>query len=769
MHSNSLVSSLPRKRFFAVSTLKRVLHINSHSLIIFSVDDIVVESRVSQMDSGSLQMGFHHPAVGQAEVQHLAWNSDGTLLAQSIQDRNLVIIWAENRCFFSQKIDRPGALAWHPQLKELFVVSAELQIIRLSKLDSKSPDSTLVWKSTRAVSQFCLRAQGKDTFLAVSTFKPDFEPLSRARIFQGRLNWMEWHPLETAVLFRSGEDLKWCSARNPSARTVRMIAVHVRFSLALWNGEFCTTVFGRHCSIILSIELSTKKEKVLRFPCPFAGDPLISPDGRYLTLRHETEVEIWDLSPTLDWAVQQHDSHKEQRGPQVRRRILFRSLDELRVVAVAWAVDASKVGITLSDGSLRIFFDPLMGNESENENQEEDARLYEDGDSDPQESLADFRPDQIPEPISRSHAQNLEADARSYEDDSVLQECPADLPPDPIPEHISMQTCSIVETDISFHESSQPGRTCVVLRGTWRKGDTQVPVMVKRLKSGLSSQEIEAEIEALCKLPRHPNIVRFFGFYQSKEGNLCLVMEPLEFDLKTLLSQEGGLDLKAKLSILAQITEAVLFLHDRHIVHRDIHAGNVVASRSGQRYTAKLIDFAAADSSNGCASYRPPEISSLEGSNPRSKNPEAGDVWCLGLLIFRTITGTKLTSEQALRKEGYGEIKHESLRSIVKDCLLKDSTKRMPSSELLQALRRIEVEMGFELSQEEKLRVDFANFKGEREKQRKGDSQRTQKRRRLSFPLPDFLVGMVRLGDFFSNQLGLSFFLLPATQHRTCP
>lgn len=127
-----------------------------------------------------------------------------------------------------------------------------------------------------------------------------------------------------------------------------------------------------------------------------------------------------------------------------------------------------------------------------------------------------------------------------------------------------------------------------------------------------------------------------------------LVMELLSGqDLAQAIAERGALSLDDVRDILAQVTHAVAAAHRVGIVHRDLKPENIflaVSHREGQTRLVKVLDFgiakvvaeakATATQALGTPIWMAPE--QTEAS--RSITP-AADVWALGLIAFRMLTG----------------------------------------------------------------------------------------------------------------------------------
>lgn len=148
----------------------------------------------------------------------------------------------------------------------------------------------------------------------------------------------------------------------------------------------------------------------------------------------------------------------------------------------------------------------------------------------------------------------------------------------------------------------------------------------------------EARIHAAI---RHPHIAALFEHVQCN-GRSCLVMEYVDGEtLSSILKNQGPLPQGQALKYVHEIAQALGYLHQHDIVHRDIKAGNVKIDGQGQ---AKLLDFGIARSASsprltqagniiGTMEYMAPEQLCGEPASPQS------DLWALGVLLYEILTG----------------------------------------------------------------------------------------------------------------------------------
>jgi len=139
----------------------------------------------------------------------------------------------------------------------------------------------------------------------------------------------------------------------------------------------------------------------------------------------------------------------------------------------------------------------------------------------------------------------------------------------------------------------------------------------------------------------HPGVATMFEWFE-EDGLPCIAMEFVDGEtLEHRLRTRGPFLLEEGLSTFAAVVDAVGYVHQRGVVHRDIKSNNVKVTTSG---AAKLLDFGIAKSGEspklttdgsviGTLQYLSPEQLRTGQAEPRS------DVWALGVLLYELLTG----------------------------------------------------------------------------------------------------------------------------------
>lgn len=179
-----------------------------------------------------------------------------------------------------------------------------------------------------------------------------------------------------------------------------------------------------------------------------------------------------------------------------------------------------------------------------------------------------------------------------------------------------------------------------------------VPVAVKLMAPAFAaSAEGRARFEREAKASAHvksPYVVQVHDY--GLEGETpYIVMELLEGeDLDARLRREGRLTPAATLSVVTQVCKALRALHEKGIVHRDLKPANIFLTRQGGDELVKILDFGIAKATGPILAGDATKTGTLLGS-PYYMSPEQvrrskdvdwrSDLWSLGVIIFRCLTG----------------------------------------------------------------------------------------------------------------------------------
>jgi len=183
------------------------------------------------------------------------------------------------------------------------------------------------------------------------------------------------------------------------------------------------------------------------------------------------------------------------------------------------------------------------------------------------------------------------------------------------------------------------GSTGVVYRAQCKKDQRIVAVKTMHARDEEMRSILREEFEILCKLS-HPHIIQAFDFFTHKD-QAALVLEYFPGHSLTSAIKEapGHLFPEASAQLLFKmLLQAIDYLHNRRIVHRDVKTDNVLVSK--RLDDLRLVDFNTARrlcqgalTMTGTQEYSPPEV--LLGESPS----ESGDIWCAGLCLHLMLCG----------------------------------------------------------------------------------------------------------------------------------
>jgi serine/threonine protein kinase/Tfp pilus assembly protein PilF len=275
----------------------------------------------------------------------------------------------------------------------------------------------------------------------------------------------------------------------------------------------------------------------------------------------------------------------------------------------------------------------------------------------------------------------------------------------------------------------------VVYEAEQRSPKRRVALKVVRGESSLDDNHLflfRREVEVLARL-EHPMIARIYDSGRTPEGRHFFAMELVRGStLDVFLRRQGPLDdreIRRRLSLVADIAEAVHYAHQRGVIHRDLKPSNVIVTEAGTapgpgsgpgaiRPGVKILDFGVARiTDEDVRATRVTEIGVVRGTlsymspEQASGRPDAidvrTDIYALGVVLYEMLTGalphdlSKASLAQAvrileearsipLRQAWKGSARlDEDIETIVSKALEKDPKDRYASAAALaEDLRR---------------------------------------------------------------------------------
>ncbi|KAL9181396.1 hypothetical protein ACHAXT_010201 [Thalassiosira profunda] len=209
----------------------------------------------------------------------------------------------------------------------------------------------------------------------------------------------------------------------------------------------------------------------------------------------------------------------------------------------------------------------------------------------------------------------------------------------------------------------------------------------------------------------HPNVVQMVDIQEAGEegdcgnGNLCMALPLYRLgDLKGAVKKgivaPGPAGRRQRVDIAHGLLSAVAFLHDNHIIHRDIKSDNVMLQMShddGEKMVPVLIDFSLAKFVDGQHAVLPPGSTHTgDVGTPTYTAPEVvakekyglpSDLWSVGVVLLESLIG-ELAVDRDKAAARLIEEKKESLpdspfATLIRGLLETDVDKRLTAREAL--------------------------------------------------------------------------------------
>ncbi|KNE69265.1 AGC/YANK protein kinase, variant [Allomyces macrogynus ATCC 38327] len=184
----------------------------------------------------------------------------------------------------------------------------------------------------------------------------------------------------------------------------------------------------------------------------------------------------------------------------------------------------------------------------------------------------------------------------------------------------------------------------------------------------------------------HPFIVNLRYAFQDDENMFMVLDLMLGGDLRFHLNRMGKFTERMAVFYAAELSSALMYLHTRRVVHRDIKPDNILLDAEGHVH---LTDFNCATiledrkkvtSETGTQGYMAPEVYGDHGYN------EAVDWWSLGVVLWECLHGERPFSASRIDKLVYrvknapitfSEEMSRRMRSLLEGFLERDPIKRL--------------------------------------------------------------------------------------------
>lgn len=196
-------------------------------------------------------------------------------------------------------------------------------------------------------------------------------------------------------------------------------------------------------------------------------------------------------------------------------------------------------------------------------------------------------------------------------------------------------------------------------------------VALKVLKAGMDSRGVlarfEVERQALA-LMEHPSIARIYDAGMTEAGRSYFAMELVHGQSISQYCDQQRLSLRGRLKLFVAVCRAVEHAHQKGIIHRDLKPSNILVATTDGKPHPRIIDFGIAKATTGALlgetlhtragdflgtpEFMSPEQAASGGVDVDTRT----DVYSLGVVLYRLLTGRLPFDPERLRRAGIAEV-----------------------------------------------------------------------------------------------------------------
>jgi tetratricopeptide (TPR) repeat protein len=181
-----------------------------------------------------------------------------------------------------------------------------------------------------------------------------------------------------------------------------------------------------------------------------------------------------------------------------------------------------------------------------------------------------------------------------------------------------------------------------------RTGASYAAKVILQARDPHARERFRREAELVARCDQHPGIVKVHTLGETREGSLYMILDLVRGEsLDALLRREGRLEARRAATLALGIANALGFVHERGILHRDVKPSNVLldATAPDPFGAPRLTDFGLATARDvqrltvtgtflGTLHYAAPEQAAGRATSA------ASDVFSLGCVLFHALSGT---------------------------------------------------------------------------------------------------------------------------------